>query len=182
MKKTYSRRKRGAMLMREAFASVLQDNVDFPCVGCEVGVFKGDLSSLLLERFDNLTLYMVDPYVGLRRKGFGSERMKKAFDLAFSSTLAFQDRRIMLIARSLQVATIIQDGSLDFVYIDACHWDPHITNDINVWYPKVRSGGLFGGHDYRPDKHDVKGAVDMFAAYNDYEVQVDNTNWWFIKR
>ena len=72
------------------------------------------------------------------------------------------------------------DNSLDFVYIDANHQDPYVTQDITAWQGKVRPGGILAGHDYaRPrgkdgaPQHNVKGAVQTYAAEN-------NIRPWFV--
>ena len=41
-----------------------------------------------------------------------------------------------------------EDGSLDFVYIDANHTYESVKSDIEAWLPKVRKGGIISGHDY----------------------------------
>ena len=40
------------------------------------------------------------------------------------------------------------DESLDFVYIDGNHLYPAVKKDIDLWWPKVKAGGVMGGHDY----------------------------------
>jgi len=45
-------------------------------------------------------------------------------------------------------AAQIEDGSLDFVYLDARHDFAGVVTDIHAWWPKVRTGGVFAGHDY----------------------------------
>lgn len=76
-------------------------------------------------------------------------------------------------AASAWAAQFIKDG-LDFVYIDAGHEYSDVANDISVWLPKVRSGGILAGHDYNlesfprvvqavnesfgPDRREIRGA------------------------
>ena len=43
---------------------------------------------------------------------------------------------------------IKEDESLDFVYIDANHAYDWVVQDIELWYPKVKKGGILWGHDY----------------------------------
>jgi hypothetical protein len=43
---------------------------------------------------------------------------------------------------------MIKNESLDFVYIDANHKYDAVKKDLELWYPKVRKGGVFAGHDY----------------------------------
>lgn len=39
-------------------------------------------------------------------------------------------------------------GLVDSVYIDANHSYASVMRDIQVWRPRVRSGGIMAGHDY----------------------------------
>mmetsp|Transcript_1044 Transcript_1044/g.1993 ORF Transcript_1044/g.1993 Transcript_1044/m.1993 type:complete len:295 (-) Transcript_1044:684-1568(-) len=56
---------------------------------------------------------------------------------------------------STQAAKFIPDNSLDFVYLDARHDYCAVTEDINLYYPKIRPGGILAGHDYL-DNSDLK--------------------------
>ena len=76
-----------------------------------------------------------------------------------------------------EAAARISDGSLDFVYLDARHDYESARNDITVWFPKVRPGGVIAGHDYldgrlREGVFGVRSAVDEFFAARDLPVGV----------
>lgn len=62
---------------------------------------------------------------------------------------------------SVEAAQLYQDGSLDFVFIDANHEYEAVKADIQAWYPKVKKGGHIAGHDYISDDR-VRQAVDEF--------------------
>jgi hypothetical protein len=49
---------------------------------------------------------------------------------------------------SAEAATMFENGSLDFVYLDADHCFESVWQDLSVWYPKVRIGGILAGHDF----------------------------------
>jgi hypothetical protein len=49
---------------------------------------------------------------------------------------------------SEEAAPKIPDGSLDFAYIDANHAYEYVKRDIELWWPKIRDGGMLAGHDY----------------------------------
>jgi hypothetical protein len=49
---------------------------------------------------------------------------------------------------SVEAAKTYEDGSLDFVFIDADHTYEAVKKDIEAWLPKMKSGGIFAGHDY----------------------------------
>jgi hypothetical protein len=62
---------------------------------------------------------------------------------------------------SLEAANQYADGSLDVVFIDACHEYDCVKKDIAAWLPKVKPNGYFAGHDYPWSSEDaVKRAVD----------------------
>ena len=50
-----------------------------------------------------------------------------------------------------------EDGSLDFVFIDASHEYEHVKADILKWYPKVKNGGVLAGHDCYPNNPEFGG-------------------------
>lgn len=64
---------------------------------------------------------------------------------------------------SSETASQFEDGSVDFVFIDANHTREFVRDDINAWLPKVKPGGIIAGHDYNAP-HEVKEVVDeMFG-------------------
>lgn len=62
---------------------------------------------------------------------------------------------------SIDASEYVDDGSLDFVFIDASHDYDNVIADIRAWYPKVKEGGVIAGHDY-PDWPGVKKAVEEY--------------------
>ena len=79
----------------------------------------------------------------------------------------------------------------DFIYIDANHSYHAVRDDLTLWYPKLRPGGLFAGHDYldgsRPPwgEFGVRSAVNEFAAGLGVRVlataEADWRSWYFHK-
>ena len=67
---------------------------------------------------------------------------------------------------SLKAAWDFEDGSLDFVFIDASHDYENVIADIIAWYPKVKEGGVIAGHDY-PTWEGVKKAVNEYFKWNE---------------
>jgi predicted O-methyltransferase YrrM len=60
-----------------------------------------------------------------------------------------------------------EDESLDFVYIDADHEYEGVKRDIELWFPKVKKGGVIAGHDYIEGWDGVIKAVDeIFGKEN----------------
>jgi len=40
------------------------------------------------------------------------------------------------------------DGYFDFIYVDARHDYKGVRMDIEMWWPKLKEGGIMAGHDY----------------------------------
>lgn len=50
-------------------------------------------------------------------------------------------------ADSAEAASLHEDGSVDFCFIDADHTEAAVRRDILAWLPKLRPGGILAGHD-----------------------------------
>ena len=61
---------------------------------------------------------------------------------------------------SKEAATKFEDSSLDFVFVDASHQYEDVCEDIDIWIPKVKSGGFLAGHDYQQSFPGVIKAVN----------------------
>lgn len=72
-------------------------------------------------------------------------------------------KHIINIVKSIswEGASLYSNESLDFVFIDAAHDYESVLKDLNAWYPKVKNGGIFAGHDYHYD-------CGVFPAVNEF--------------
>ncbi len=164
-------------------------------VGVEVGVAFGENAEVILKGSAILRLYLVDPWNYVPNEdptGFADAIKDWAgcYEYAKAKMDAFGGRAVMIRTDSVSAAAGFTDGSRDFVYIDANHMRPMIDKDLAAWWPKVRKGGILGGHDYhmvdRPDyKCEVKAAVDKFFADKGYAIHVttedQDPSWYVIK-
>lgn len=164
--------------------------------GVEVGVWKGEFSDFLLEKWKGRKLYSVDPW-----KNFASDEYidelnikQEDFDQIFTDVkllLSQYGKRSEIIRDiSANAAFSFANDSLDFVYLDARHHYEGVKEDIESWFPKVKSNGIFCGHDYLNsvigETHfGVKRAVDEFAMMNNLKVLVTNKDrfpsWFIVK-
>lgn len=102
------------------------------------------------------------------------------FDLFRRNVAEFDDLITPLRKPSVDAARDFDDGSIDIVFIDACHEYESVKADIAAWLPKVRPGGIIAGHDYawRGD-NPVKRAV--LEAFDPDHVLVHNgENVWIV--
>jgi len=140
--------------------------------GAEVGVHAGYYSRVLLDIIPDLELYMVDSW----NKHEGRRRAYIEVQETFTPE-KYPGAKIIK-GNSTDVAKQIEDGSLDFVFIDAAHDYQSVKDDLNAWHKKVRKGGIMSGHDYYESRSGMLGvikAVDEFVAEHGYNLQL--TEW-----
>lgn len=154
----------------------------FAKVGAEVGVAGGKYSRRLMDANPYMKLYGVDPYTvygGYKDYALKStmERIKNEAHerLKDYPTYEFVEKF------SMDALADFADGSLDFVYIDANHADPWVTQDITEWAKKVRKGGVVSGHDYArvqsiADRYDVVNAVNRYGKANGIQIYIWGLN------
>lgn len=142
--------------------------------GVEIGVFKGEFTKHLLENWSG-TMYLVDPWRELDEAEYADSSNHKNHSTAYLETMSRiagnEDRAFMIRALSTQAAALFQDNSLDFVYIDGNHAYEWVKEDLATWWPKLKKGGLFAGHDYI--------GMDWYGDPNFLENGKDKHIWHF---
>lgn len=156
----------------------------------EIGVYEGVSSGWLLARMPLLTLYMVDQWKvyhdsnqpDASHDGGKWDRLRK---LAHARTEFAADRRIVLQGDSVEMADAVPDNSLDMAFIDANHTLEGVRRDMEAWWPKVKPGGWFAGHDWEPKEPRIYGVVQAVEEFGErmnmrHELGEDAT--WFFRR
>ena len=150
--------------------------------GVEIGVFKGEFSKYILNNWGG-KLYLVDVWRHLGGEYEDASNHKDhidAYQETMESVKGLEDRGIMVRATSEVAADMFQDESLDFIFIDANNAYDFVVEDINLWFPKLKKGGVFSGHDYinmdwyndpnfapnRKDKYIYTSMLDGTPIYN----------------
>ena len=135
--------------------------------GAEVGVRLGWYAKYILDNTD-MKLYAVDPWETNAELAQGAD---EAYEHCKKITAPYGERCEMVKAYSPSAAESFEDESLDFVYIDALHDYESVLADIKGWFPKVRTGGIIAGHDYRMSSWPgVVTAVEEFAEEEGLEI------------
>ncbi len=140
-------------------------------VGLELGVSKADSFMTILENCSNIkTLYGVDSYrphhdifEGRDISDFESD-MIKAESLYKQKHSSHKDKIKFFECTSQEAVLNFEDESLDFIFIDADHSYDSVFQDLSIWYPKIKKGGLLTGHDY--EMMTVQQAVNDFRSLN----------------
>lgn len=150
-------------------------------IGAEIGVASGIHAACFLLELDIDMIYLIDPYIPYKDefKMISSERAKEMESNAYIKLAKYKHKIRWIKEKSVDAARLIADNSLDFVYIDGDHTYKSVTDDILLYFPKVKKGGLFSGHDY--GFRSVKRAVDEFINKQGLELHIISSDWWVWK-
>ena len=154
----------------------------------EIGTWKGQSSAYLaveiinsgknikLDCIDNFTGSVIEPGQMLDR----DNQEGKLYDVFVRNMKPVEGRYTAIKGDSTESASLYEDESLDFVFIDASHDYESIKKDITAWFPKVKIGGLFAGHDYAPPYPGIIRAVNGLLSKE--EVRVFQSTCWFTTK
>ena len=149
-------------------------------VGVELGVAEGAFSEALLSGVPGLDrLYSIDRWSD---PWHDDEEMLRA-----RRRLArFGERSRVLRATFEEAARQFPDGAFDFIYVDGyAHTGQDGGATLRDWWPKLRAGGVFAGHDYCAAYPQTIAAVDAFARDRGLVINVtgeaDYPSWWTVK-
>ena len=125
--------------------------------GVEVGVRDGEFSEHVLSHWNGI-MHLVDPWLNQNTtiyndiSNVAKDEQEARFRMV-STTMAnkFPARYHIHRTYSVEASKLFTDSQLDFVYIDARHDYEGVLEDMNAWWPKLKVGGLFAGHDFVPD-------------------------------
>lgn len=160
---------------------MLIDEMGLTGMGVEVGAGSGSYSRQILANCKLKRFFSIDPWnkpEGPEGESIHHLAPPAMYIDAVQKLMPFGLRSVVLRMYSLDAAELFQPGSLDFVYIDAQHWYPRIAEDLRVWWPKVRPGGLFAGHDYCEYHGDVVKAVQEHV--DKYHLELFTTDMDFV--
>lgn len=136
------------------------DNAVFVEIGCWKGRSTIYMADQIKNSKKNIKFYGIDiwePYI----QGDGVRR-GASFEEFLYNIKPVQEYITPIKGSSHDVFEQFADKSIDFLYIDADHNYEFIKKDIELWYPKMKKGGLMGGHDYQFEG--VGRAVNEFFA------------------
>lgn len=192
---------KGHMYIRERFFGAMIDKMGLE-KGVEVGVDIGEFSGKLLGGCSLKKLYGVDfwpddfgsnyrPDFFIKEGGTRYQQCQKNLEKFI------QEERCELIkATSVEAAGKFENNSLDFVYIDGDH-SMEFLFDLYAWTPKIKLGGICGGHDFKCNKNSgikdywgeqfdfaVQPCVEYFTRRYGYKLNVVGgiiKSWWFVR-
>jgi hypothetical protein len=172
-------------------SALLREIYDIPKIGVEIGVYKGWLSCRLLAANPKMFLHMVDPWTTETDASYSTtedhiasftqeqydDAMRKALELVKPFEGQYKIHRMT----SEKASEKFDEESIDFVFIDGDHSYEGCSKDIRLWFPKLKSGGLLSGHDYRNERnYGVQQAVHEFIGSRRLRLGLNHT--WFVTK
>ena len=137
----------------------------------EVGVCKGEMAMPILEACDLDYYALIDPALN--------------DSLGLYDFIANYPETKLFEMTSKEAAIYFSDSfnQFDLVIIDALHTEVAVDEDIHLWTPKVRVGGITCGHDYDNKRFPgVKIAVDRYYGVENVEIKkVRACSMWIVK-
>ena len=162
----------------------LLENVKNP-VGIEIGVDEAPTSWFFLKNRPDLKLYGVDPFQGYQDwypGGFISQgQQDEKYINMQRRTEEFGDRWKHYRLTSDDAVRLFDDNAYDFIFIDGLHTYEQLTKDCANYYRKLKTGGVFAGHDYNAIEG-VRRAADQFADSVGKQILLTECDvWYWIK-
>lgn len=117
----------------------------------EVGCKEGRTTGYMLASLPDLKVTAIDPWCPVPNsaesyEGWDFEKIERDF---WNNIGEHKDRLTMMQTVSSAAVQQVPDGSVDLVFIDAAHDYQGCLEDIRLWLPKVREGGILAGHDFQ---------------------------------
>ena len=115
----------------------------------EIGSYMGESTAMFAASgmFDEV--HVLDPHEGYEEFnelfGWTWEDVKREWKL---NTRHNHEIIHLRNEYSYNVHADFPDGYFDFIYIDGDHSYEGVRQDIELYLPKLRKGGIIGGHDY----------------------------------
>lgn len=156
----------------------------------EIGTWMGKSTAFLAQKIKEsgkeIKLYAVDTFQGEDSCEFHLQTVKEHGGSIYEAfwqnmiDLKLSDYVTPIISESHKCLEQIPETKFDFIFVDGDHKADPFKRDFEYFYPVVKKGGIFGGHDYTNSVH-VKNYIDEFEKSSNIPIQRVGASWLFIK-
>jgi predicted O-methyltransferase YrrM len=148
---------------------------------CEVGTDRGGSANVVLLAHPTVRVFTIDPMNGdPKRRSFLKSRFSsfKGRIHLVPYVSVDEDRRALA---SIRKALKGMEPEFDMLFLDGAHTDEDISQEIDLYLPLVKPGGLICGHDYHRNfsvRKRYSGAVDREVAKHGLQLRIFDRIWY----
>lgn len=126
----------------------------------EVGAWEGKSAVFMADKIKrsgkNIKFYVIDIWEPFWQSGKVEQGV--SYESFLKNIEPVKEYITPIKGNSLEICNQFEDGSIDFIFLDSNHDYEHVKKEIALWLPKLKTGGIFAGHDY--EWGGVRQAVD----------------------
>jgi len=148
-------------------------------IGCELGVFEGAFSKILIDSNKFSKLYLVDTFDG-EASNFGKAYRDASILEKYVNNRFTNDYRIEVIKNdSISFLKSMPANYFDFIYIDTVHSYDLTIKELNESHRVVKNNGLISGHDFNVKEFPgVCKAVNEFCLAKNIKYTITNQDYY----
>jgi hypothetical protein len=176
----------GELEKREDFGLLL-DKYNLKGTAVEIGVDKADFSIEFLKNWPGHKFIAIDPWDPSHNySSFIGQDRRIDKEIATKKLEEYKEHFIIdILQKTSKDASKEVENELDFVYVDGSHFYDMVKEDLYLWWPKIKKGGVLAGHDFNGDWLDhVRTAVIEFANENNLQIYYclgPAASWYIFK-
>jgi hypothetical protein len=164
----------------------------------EVGCKSGRTTGHILANVPDSRVIAIDPWITQEANGDPTRETYKDWDFAkieadfWANVGEHKDRCTMVRKSSAAAVELLSVGLMslemalhkparvdfDIIFIDALHDYASVKQDIALWWPHVRVGGMLTGHDFNHQWPGVERAIA--DSFNLMHIGVASDSVWFV--
>jgi len=153
----------------------------------EIGTWEGQSIMFMAEKIKelkkNIKLYGIDTFKGnVEHAEHPDVVSDKVYEIYLKNIEPLKEYITTIKGSSHDVYNQFEDESVDFLFMDGDHSYAAVRKDLQLWYPKVKKGGIISGHDYLWVDGRVKMAVDGFFLFTSVFSDPNMDCWWKEKK
>jgi hypothetical protein len=162
-------------------------------IGVLIGAYNGKSANYVFSAIRMKKFFLIEPCSEYGDGTYDQMSWNLAFD-NLQSTFSGVGDVVIIKDKAENVCNDFENSTLDFVYIDGDHSYEHVLLDMNLWWPKVRNGGVMAGHDFNLKRvspngyyEDVERAVREFCQKQNIKLNTEPCgfngipDWWIDK-
>jgi predicted O-methyltransferase YrrM len=155
----------------------------------EIGCWKGRSAAYMGVEIANsgkpITFYTIDTFQGSDEPAHKVDpiiKKGKLYEHATKNLRPVDEFVQIIMADSVRISSEFEDDSVDFLLIDGDHTHKGVTKDLQAWYPKIKTGGIIAGDDWRWNS--VRSAVEEFFPNSEIETDFgpEKNKCWRVRK